>query len=153
MSRGETNQQQRIDSAHFVHLWIAGSRDSEAYPAARARIIRSSAYTPPTISTSGVSPYSSMATHKATTSAVRRSSPRGEQGLPGHEHIWPETNSRRKTAMGAEGAVIVQAKGLILLYTLFDEPLPAPVALTTQVHRVWLQALNHISDAGNIQAS
>ena len=46
-----------------------------------------------------------------------------------------------------------RAKGLILLYTLFDEPLPGPVGLTTQVHRVWLQALNQISDAGNIEAS
>jgi len=73
--------------------------------------------------------------------------------MPGHEHIWPETNSRRNTSMGAEGAVIARAKGLILLYTLFDEPLPGPVALTTQVHRVWLQALNHISDEGNIEAS
>jgi len=54
--------------------------------------------------------------------------------------------------MGAEGAVVAWAKGLILLYTLFDEPLPGPVALTTQVHHVWLQALNHISDAGNIEA-
>jgi len=122
-------------------------------PTARACIIRSSAYTPPTISTSDVSRYSSIATHRATTSAVRRSSPRGEQGMPGHEHIWPETNSRCNTAMGAEGAVLARAKGLILLYTLFDEPLPGPVALTTQVHRVWLQALNHISDAGNIEAS
>jgi len=94
-----------------------------------------------------------MATHRATTSAVRRSSARGEQGMPGHEHIWPETNSRRNTAMGAEGAVVGRATGLILRYTLFDEPLPGPVALTTQVHRVWLQVLNHISDAGNIEAS
>jgi len=73
--------------------------------------------------------------------------------MQGHEHIWPETKSRRNTAMGGEGAVVAQAKGLILLYTLFDEPLPGPVALTTQVHNVWLQALNHISDAGNIEAS
>jgi len=55
--------------------------------AARARIIRSSAYTPPTMSTSSVSHYSSMATHRAPRLAVRRSSPRGEQGMPGHEHI------------------------------------------------------------------
>ena len=122
-------------------------------PAARARIIRSSAYTPPTISASGATHYSSRATHRATTPAVRRSSPQGEQGMPGHEHIWPETNSRRNTAMGAEEAMVARAKGLILLYTLFDEQLPGPVALTTQVHRVWLQALNHISDAGNIEAS
>jgi len=55
--------------------------------------------------------------------------------------------------MGAEGAVVALAKGLILLYTLFDKLLPGPVALMTQVHRVWLQALNHISDAGSIEAS
>jgi len=69
-------------------------------------------------------------------SAVRRSSPRGEQGMPGYEHRRPETNSRRNTAMGAEGAVVARAKGLVLLYTLFDEPLPGQFALTTQVHRV-----------------
>jgi len=65
-----------------------------------------------------------MTTHRATTSAVRRSSPRGEHGMPGNEHIWPETNSPRNTAMGAEGAVVAWAKGLILLYTLFNKPLP-----------------------------
>jgi len=94
-----------------------------------------------------------MATHRATTSVVERSSPWGAQGMPGHEQIWPETNSRGNTAMGADGAVVARAKGLILLYTRFDEPLPGPVALTTQVHRVWLQALNHMSDAWNIEAS
>jgi len=73
--------------------------------------------------------------------------------MPGHEHIWPETNSKRITAMGAEGAVVARAKGLILLYTLFDEPLLGPEASTTQVHSVWLQALNNISDAGNVEAS
>jgi len=55
--------------------------------------------------------------------------------------------------MEAEAAIVARAKGLILLYTLFDKPLLGPVALTTQVHRMWLQALNHISDAGNIEAS
>ena len=64
-----------------------------------------------------------MATHKAPTSAVRRSSPWGEQGMLGHEHIGPQTNSGRNTAMGVEGAIVAWAKGLILLYTLFDEPL------------------------------
>jgi len=54
--------------------------------------------------------------------------------------------------MGAEPAVVAQGKGLILLYTLLDEPLLGPVALTTQVHRLWFQVLNHISDAGNIEA-
>jgi len=94
-----------------------------------------------------------MATHRATTSAVNRSSPEDEKGTPGHKHIWPETNSWRNTAMGAEEAVLARAKRLILLYTLFDEPLLGPVALTTQVHGVWLQVRNHLSDAGNIEES
>jgi len=72
--------------------------------------------------------------------------------MPGHEHIWPETNSLPDSVTGAEGAVVVRAIRLILLYGLFDEALPGPVALTTQVHRVWLQVLNQISDAGNIEA-
>jgi len=151
---GEKRTNNRVSTVRISST--SGSQEAAIVrptPAARARIIRSSAYTPPTILTSGVSRYSSMATHRATTSAVRRSSPRGEQGMPGHEHIWPETNSRRNTAMGAEGAVVARAKGLILLYTLFDEPLPGPVALTTQVHCVWLQALKEISDTGNIEAS
>jgi len=77
-----------------------------------------------------------MATHRATTSEVRHASPKGEQATLGYEHIWPETNSQRNTAMRADGAVVARAKGLILLYSLFDEPLPGSVALTTQVHRV-----------------
>ena len=72
---------------------------------------------------------------------------------PGHKHIWPESSSRRNTGIGAEGAVVVRVKGLILLYTLFDKPVAGPVALTTQVHRFGLQALNHISDSRNIAAS
>jgi len=67
---------------------------------------------------------------------VRRSRPRGEQGMPGHEHIWHETNSQHNIAMGAEGAVVVGAKGLILLCILFDEPHQGAVGLTTQLHRV-----------------
>ena len=123
-------------------------------PAPRACIIRSSVYTAPTISLSGVSHYSSpLATPRTTTLVVRCSSPPGDQSTPRHEHIWPDTNSRRNTATSAEAAVVARAKGPFLLYTLFDEPLPGPVALMTEVHRVWLQALNHISDTGNIEAS
>jgi len=151
---GEKRTNNRVSTVRIST--ISGSQEAAIVrptPAPQARIIRSSAYTPPTILISGVSRYSSMATHRATTSAVRRSSSRGDQGMPGHDHIWPETNSRRNTAMGAEGAVVARATGLVVLYTLFDEPLPGPVALTTQVHRVWLQELNQISDAGNIEAS
>jgi len=81
------------------------------------------------------------------------SCPPGDQSKPQHEHIWADTNSRHNIAMGAEAAVVVRDKGLILLYTHLDEPRPGPVALTTEVHRVWLLVLNHISDAVNIEAS
>ena len=55
--------------------------------------------------------------------------------------------------MGTEGAVVAVAKALILLYTLFELPLQGPVVWTAQVHQVWLQVLNQISRAGNIEAS
>jgi len=54
---------------------------------------------------------------------VQHSSPEGEQGMPSHEDIGPKTNSGHNTAMRAERAVIARAKGLIVLYTLFDESL------------------------------
>jgi len=47
----------------------------------------------------------------------------------------------------------VRAKTLILWYTLFVNPLPAPAVLMSEVHRVWLKALEDISDAGNIEPS
>jgi len=47
----------------------------------------------------------------------------------------------------------VHAKTLILWYTLFVNPLPAATVLMSEVHRVWLKALEDISDAGNIEPS
>ena len=85
--------------------------------------------------------------------AVRCSSPPGYQNTPRHKHIWLDTNSQWNTATGAEAAVVAMAKGLILLYIFFDEPLQGPVALRTEVPCIWLQALNHISDTRNIEAS
>ena len=49
---------------------------------------------------------------------------------------------------GAEAAIVAWAKVLILRYTLFVDPLLGVVALTSEVHHVWLQALMEISDAG-----
>ena len=40
---------------------------------------------------------------------------------------------------------------LMLRYTLFDNPLPNPVALTSPIYPVWGKALETISDAGNIE--
>jgi len=123
-------------------------------PAAPRRIIPGSAYTPPTFTSSSVPPYSSpLATHSATTSAVRSSSPPGDRSTPRHEHILPGTKSRRNIAIGAEADVITRAKILILSYTLFVNPIPAPASLVSEVHRSWLKGLDDISDAGNIEAS
>ena len=41
----------------------------------------------------------------------------------------------------------------MLRYTLFDNPLPNLVALTSQIYTVWRKALETISDAGNIEPS
>ena len=47
----------------------------------------------------------------------------------------------------------MQAKARILWYTLLVNPLPGPVTLTSEVHRAWLEALNHIFNAENMEAS
>jgi len=73
-------------------------------PAAPRRIIQSIAYTPPTFTSSSVPPYSlPLATHSATTSAVRSSSPPAHLRTPRYEHILPGTKSVRNIAIGAEG--------------------------------------------------
>ena len=56
-------------------------------------------------------------------------------------------------AIGAEAAVILRAKTFILWYTRFVNPLPAPAVLMSEVHRVWLKALEDIADAGNVAPS
>jgi len=42
---------------------------------------------------------------------------------------------------------------LMLWYRAFDNPLPDPVALTSQIYRVWGKALQMILNAGNIDSS
>jgi len=67
-------------------------------PAARGRITPGRAYTPPVLPSSSVAQYSSqLATHIATTSGVRSSSPAGKLSTPHSEDIWPGTQSRPNT--------------------------------------------------------
>ncbi len=54
---------------------------------------------------------------------------------------------------GVEGEIVGVAKYLILQYTLFDEPLADPAALTSAVYRIWSHAQDEIADAGNIEPS
>jgi len=104
-------------------------------PAARGGITPGRAYTPPVLPSSSVARYSSpLATHSATTSGFRSSSPAGESSTPHSEDIWPGTHSRRNTARGVEAAVVMWAKALILWYTLFVDPHPGPITLTSEVH-------------------
>ena len=111
-------------------------------------------YALPVPLSSSVARYSAaLATPSATKSGDRSSSPTGESRTPPNEDIWLNTLSRQNTATGVEAAVVTQAKAPILWYTLFVNPLPGPVTWTSQVHRAWLEALDHISDAENMEAS
>ena len=122
-------------------------------PANRGRIIRGRAYSPPTFLSSSVGYSCPLATHSGTTSGVRSSSPVGEPGIPRPGRPRPATDSQRNTVTGAEGTTLEQVMAVMLQYTLFDNPLPLPVALTSQIETVWGKALATISDAGNIEPS
>ena len=112
------------------------------------------AYTPQVLLSSSVARYlSPLATYSVTTLGERGSSPAGGSSTPHNEHLLVNTPSRRNTATGVEAAVVTRAKALILWYTLFVDPLPGPVTLTSQVHPAWLEALDHISDAEDMEAS
>ena len=62
-------------------------------------------------------------------------------------------NSRRNTVTGVEGEILGVAKDLMLQYTLYVNPLPNPVALTSEVDSVWSRAQDKLADAGNIEPS
>jgi len=49
-------------------------------------------------------------------------------------------------------AVVTRAKALIFWYTLFVDPLPGPITLTSEVHSAWLKALDYIANGGNMEA-
>ena len=63
------------------------------------------------------------------------------------------SNSQRNTVTGVEGEILGVAKDLMLQYTLYDNPLPNPVALTSEVDSVPGRTQDEISDTGNIEPS
>ena len=136
----------------------SGSQDTafvRRTPAARVSIIPGRAYTPPTFPSSSTARYSSpLGIPSVTTSGVRSSSPpTGELSTPQPGRIRRVTNSRRNTVTGVEGEIVGVAKYLMLQYTLFVDPLPDPVTLTSAVHSAWSRAQDEIADDGNIEAS
>jgi len=109
---------------------------------------------PATFPSSSVAPYSSpLGAPSTTTSGIRSSSPPGEPSTRGTVSVRHVINSRRNTVTGVEGEILGIAKDLMLQYTLYGNPLPNPVALTSEVHSGWSRAQDEIADAGNIEPS
>ena len=59
-------------------------------------------------------------------------------------------NSWCNTLTGLEREILGVAKDLLLQYTLYVNPPPNLVALTSEVHSVWSRLQDEIVDAGNI---
>ena len=122
-------------------------------PAAHRRVISGRAYSPPTFPSSRVGQCSSpLGIRTAIASGVRSSSPVGDPDTPRHG-IGPVIESRRNTVTGPERPILERPMTLMLRCTLFDDPLPNAVTLTSQVYMLWGKALDEISDAGNIEPS
>jgi hypothetical protein len=134
----------------------SGSQETslvERTPASRGRIIRGP-YSPLPLSSSSVSRISSpLGRHGAPLSRVRTPGTVDQLRTPRHAIYSSGAISRRNQVTGAEGAVLDRAKSLILRYTLFDNPLPDVVTLTSKVHIIWTQALQDISDTMDIRPS
>jgi len=123
-------------------------------PAARVTITPGRPLSPATFRSSGVARYSSrLGVPSTTTSGIRSSSPPGEPSTRGTVSVRHVINSRRNTVIGVEGQILGVAKDLMLQYTLYVNPLPNRVALTSEVHSVWSRAQDEIADTGNIEPS
>jgi len=84
--------------------------------------------------------------------SVRISSLPGDPSTRGTVSVRHVINSRRNMVTGVEGEILGVAKDLMLQYTLYVNPLPNPVALTSEVHSVSSRAQDEIEvDAGNIE--
>jgi len=123
-------------------------------PAARVTITPGRPLSPATFPSSSVARYSSpLGVPSTTTSGIRSSSPPGEPSTRGTVSVQHVINSARNTVTGVEGEILGVAKDLMLQYTLYVNPLPNPVALTSEVHSVWSRGQDVIADAGNIEPS
>ena len=123
-------------------------------PVARVTITPGRPLSPGTFPSSSVARYSSpLGVPSTTTSGIRSSSPPGEPSTRGTVSLRHVINSWLNTVRGVEWEILGIAQHLMLQYTLYVNPLPNPVALTSEVHSVWSRAQNEIADAGNIELS
>jgi len=123
-------------------------------PAAPVTITPGGPLSPTTFPSSNVARYSSpLGVHSRTMSGIWSSCPPGEPSTRGTVCVQHVINSGRNTVRGVEGEILGVAMDLMLQYTLYVNPLPNPVALTSEVHGVWSHAQDEIGDAGNIEPS
>jgi len=121
-------------------------------PTARLTTTPGRPLSPATFPSSSVARYSSpLGVPSTTTFGIRSSSPPGVASTRETVSLRHVMNSRRNTVTGVEGEILGVAKDLMLPYTLYVNPLPNPVALTSEVHSVWSRAQDEIADAANIE--
>jgi len=121
-------------------------------PAAPMTITPSRPLSPATFPSSSVARYSSpLGVPSTTTSGIRSSSPPGEPSTRGTVSVRHVINSRGNPVTGVDGEILPVATDLMLQYTLYINPLPNPVALTSDVHSVSSRAQDEIADARNIE--
>ena len=94
---------------------------------------------------------SSLGIPSTTKSGVRSSTRPGALSTTGTVSVRHELNSRGNTVTGVEGVLLGVVKDLRLQYTLYVYPLPNPVGLRSEVHRVWSRPQDKITDAGYIE--
>jgi len=106
-------------------------------PAACVTITPSRPLPPATFPSSSVARYSSpLGVPSTTMSGIWSSSPPGEPSTRGTVSVRHVINSQRNTVTAVEREILGVAMDLMLQYTLYVNPLPNPVALTSEVHSV-----------------
>jgi len=119
---------------------MSGSQDAAIVPripAACGTITPGRPLSPATFPSSSVARYwSPLGVPSTTTSAIRSSCPPGQPSTRRTVSVRHVINSLLTTVTGVEGEILGVAKDLMLQYTLYVNPLPNPVALTSEVHSV-----------------
>ena len=126
----------------------SGSQEAEIVPrmpAARVTITQGRPLSPASFPSSSVARYSSpLGVPSTTTSGIRSSCPPGEPSTGGTVSVRHVINWQRNTGTGVEGEILGVVIDLVLPYTLYVNPLPNPVAWTSEVPTVWSHGQDEI---------